>query len=965
MSFPSQDSTQQINPLIFQSLFEEVKEIALPAIWTKGVGLARSSQVSVVKQSTEETTLRVKIATSSTATNVRLSPSQRIWECDSLSEEDPSIYVVIALIAVRNGNVRTNRLAQSISYTLIKEENDLFLKRYLVHPTLGKEELISLKNAVCKSNQNNEELHLQKCDTRIDDLLQFQQPLTEELLYTCAPALAEIDSLFWDGQKVKLSIFPLTATIRVDEMTSGYHLYLSSLVVSEPHVWITPYLLATQSTLRVFDQRPLPRMLRGEGTRLSFEQAGLLFNQMIPKLKDHFEVDIRVKKTPTFVNVKPRVTFTAETRGNDGIWLHPQMVYGDPILAEVVHGELRLRSRSKIPTRDEASEARAIQNLPELFRNFQPQEFHGSDAVEIIAKLAPFLTFTPEMKHLTPVGEVLPHLITNEDSSLSFYCEGQTVSSEQVLQSWQGGSGLLQLDDGRWATLPSEWLASIAAQGEELLELLLAKRINIHNAPRLSPLLREAGVKIPAEWNRFLSIIEGTMPSAEPFLTSSISALIRPYQKSGITWLSTLQSCNVGCLLADDMGLGKTLQTLAVLPSKTLIVAPTSVLGSWQQQAHAYRPELLVNLYHGNNRVLNLEADIVVTSYTLLRTEKDKLQGPWNALVVDESQIIKNPYSLTYEALRSINALWRIALTGTPVENRKLDLWAQLELLNPGLLPNPEEFEAWKDDKIARVARPFILRRTKEQVAQDLPTKTTITLECELSSEERAVYDAVLYAAKNELKADETKGKVSALMILEALLRLRQTCCHPGLVTDEYRHLPSAKLDLLMDSLSNSLAGSHPVLIFSQWVSFLDIISSTLHTEGIEHLRLDGTTKNRQNIVDAFQRPDGPSVMLISLKAGGVGLTLTRAQHVYLMDPWWNPAVEEQAADRVHRIGQKNPVFIYKLIAQNTIEEKVLWLQESKLALAEALLSDSDSPLTANGGSTGQWSLEDMKALLS
>jgi SNF2 family DNA or RNA helicase len=375
------------------------------------------------------------------------------------------------------------------------------------------------------------------------------------------------------------------------------------------------------------------------------------------------------------------------------------------------------------------------------------------------------------------------------------------------------------------------------------------------------------------------------------------------------------------------------------------------------------RPEFTICLYHGPQRKFDERADIYITSFTLIRNDRALIERNWDAIVIDEAHMLKNSHSLTFQAVQSLKSRWRIALTGTPIENSLQDLWSQFSILNPGLLPPFDSFRDWSLEKIRSITHPFILRRTKEQVARDLPPKTEIILKCTLSEEERTTYDAILLAAQRELTTEDGV-KLSALQILEALLRLRQACCHPGLIADNYIQHPSAKVDLLMESLASSLEANHPALIFSQWVGLLNIVELRLKARGIPFTRLDGSTNDRQAVVNEFQNPAGPPVMLISLKAGGVGLTLTRAEHVYLLDPWWNPAVEEQAADRAHRIGQTNPVFVYKLIAEDTIEEQVLELQKRKLALANQILAAETDDSREPGHLQLRWSLDEMRALL-
>jgi SNF2 family DNA or RNA helicase len=327
----------------------------------------------------------------------------------------------------------------------------------------------------------------------------------------------------------------------------------------------------------------------------------------------------------------------------------------------------------------------------------------------------------------------------------------------------------------------------------------------------------------------------------------------------------------------------------------------------------------------------------------------------WDTLVLDEAQMIKNPESQIAKVVHQLEADFKIALSGTPVENRLDDLWSQFQFLNPGLLGTLSEFQdefaspiqRGDSDAAKRLRdriRPFILRRLKRDVAPELPPKTETVLYNELTQEERDVYDALLASTRQEVIHQlETGGGVMAA--LELLLRLRQACCHAALVPGQ-KIAQSSKVELLIQTLENSIALGHRALVFSQWTSYLDLIEPSLNASGIRFLRLDGSTQNRNEVVQQFQNDPSFSVMLISLKAGGVGLTLTAADHVFLMDPWWNPTVEDQAADRAHRIGQKNPVLVHRLIAQDTIEDRILNLQKTKIELAASVLQEGASAAT-------------------
>jgi SNF2 family DNA or RNA helicase len=430
--------------------------------------------------------------------------------------------------------------------------------------------------------------------------------------------------------------------------------------------------------------------------------------------------------------------------------------------------------------------------------------------------------------------------------------------------------------------------------------------------------------------------------------------VLRPYQRQGVDWLVFLRRAGLGALLADDMGLGKTLQALCALEGRTLVVAPTSVLHGWMREIERFRPELSISLYHGPTRSLDPDADLTITSYALLRQDAKILTKPtWDCVVLDEAQAIKNPESQIARAAMRLDAKARFALTGTPVENRLDELWSQLHFLNRGLLGGRTQFRdryarpiaEGDTDVAARLRqriRPFLLRRLKSEVAPELPPLTEVVLDCELSTDERAVYDAVRAATVRGV-VEQLRAGGNVMAALEALLRLRQAACHSTLVPgQEANATSSSKLETLYERLEEAVADGHKALVFSQWTSLLDRVEPGLRERGIAWLRLDGSTRDRGAVVERFQSDEGEPVMLLSLKAGGTGLNLTAADHVFLLDPWWNPAVEAQAADRAHRIGQERPVVVHRLIALDTVEEGILALHARKRALANAALEEAD-----------------------
>ncbi|HEY8495358.1 MAG TPA: DEAD/DEAH box helicase, partial [Myxococcota bacterium] len=445
---------------------------------------------------------------------------------------------------------------------------------------------------------------------------------------------------------------------------------------------------------------------------------------------------------------------------------------------------------------------------------------------------------------------------------------------------------------------------------------------------------------------------------------------LRSYQRAGVDWLGLLRDAGLGALLADDMGLGKTLQVLAALPApgagRTLVVCPTSVLQNWIDELRRFRPGLVPCAYHGAERRLDARADVTVTSYALLRLDAEALAAvDWDVVVLDEAQAIKNPDSQAARAAFALRARWRVAVTGTPVENRLEELWSLMHFANPGLLGTLATFrtrwarpiaegEPGVAEALRRRLRPFLLRRTKREVAPELPPRSERVLRCELDAEERAVYEAIRIATRRDV-VERLAAGASPLAALEALLRLRQAASHRGLVPGQSAER-SSKVDLLVEELATAVADGHKALVFSQWTSLLDRVEPALRAAGIAWTRLDGATRDRAGVVAAFQDPAGPPVLLISLKAGGTGLNLTAADHVFLLDPWWNPAVEEQAADRAHRIGQTRPVEIHRLVAADTVEERVLALQQRKRAAADAALGEA--------GAAAALTREDLLALL-
>lgn len=581
-------------------------------------------------------------------------------------------------------------------------------------------------------------------------------------------------------------------------------------------------------------------------------------------------------------------------------------------------------------------------------------------------------------------GTASPHVRFDEgtdwfDLDARFAVGGQELSTAAVLASWRAGARFVRLADGALAELPRRWLER---HGHTLVDLhevhRVGRRMNTWDAWQMSDLLAEAGGS--ERWQRLTE--PARVRRVEP--PPGLRATLRGYQRDGLDWLCFLRDHGLHGVLADEMGLGKTLQALAAIlegraagDPPALVVAPTSVIGVWEDEAARFAPELRVVRAHGPQRARQdlAAADVVVTSYPLLRRDVERLASVrWSWVVLDEGRHIKNPASQTARAARRLRADHRLVLSGTPLENDLIELWSLFQFLLPGWLGRRSWFhsrytvaQGRRDqpgerpalDELRARIRPFLLRRRKREVATELPPKTEITVKVTLSEPERALYERIRATVRAEVvaaKKGETKRPRG--LMLEGLTRLRQACTHPRLLPfPEARAVrESAKFEALFELIDDALPSGSRMLVFSQWVRLLDQIQVGLEQRGIEFLRLDGSTKDRRGVVNTFQTGEIP-IFLISTLAGGTGLTLTAADVVVHTDPWWNPAIEDQATDRAHRIGQERPVTVYRLIAADTVEERVVALSDHKRELFADLMERETLDVTA-------LSTDDLLALL-
>ena len=963
-----------------QALFEKVRGEAEHSAWSAGVEIARASGVTQERVRGGERVLRVRPSGALIHPTVLLYVDDGEWECDCGGDDDPCAHVAAAVIALRRAQQEGRELpaaaasgAGALAYRFRTESTGLALTRVVVRGA-SEEPLRASLAALRAGRVAGPPVSPSQSDVAIEIALGAAAtgPLPRGVLRALLAPLESCDDVTLDGAKIRASREPVGWRARLVDDGPGFRLFV------EPDPAVTRTLadgfgLCGEVLREISPWRLTGRErdeLRPPGRWFSANEVASLVGDVIPGLEQRVPVSIETTRLARGRREPPRLRVETERRGN-ALSVLATIVYGDPPTARVDAGKL-IALGGAIPIRDEAAEReleRRLSRQLELAPGHRA-DFAPADAIRFRERLARTNVELAGAAHsefflaqgLEPVLE-----LGDQRFAVRFRAEGGgEVSASAVLGAWRAGESLVPLLGGGFAPLPADWLTKL---GPLVADLLAARRpdgsLPTSAMPDLARLCDALEQPRPPGFERLAELLGDFTTLPEAPLAPELAARLRSYQATGVRWLHFLGRAGLGALLADDMGLGKTLQALATFGPRTLVVAPTSLLANWRDELTRFRPELEVHTYHGADRELEDRAPVTLTTYALLRRDAPKLAViPWELVVLDEAQAIKNPDSQTARAAFALRAERRVALTGTPVENRLEELWSEMHFLNPGLLGGRSDF----DERVARPIasgdpdaaprlrerlRPFVLRRRKAEVAPELPPRTDVVLHCVLSEPERAVYDAVRAATTPEVLEHLAHGG-NVLEALEALLRMRQACCHPRLVPGQQLDA-SAKLELLTDRLETIAAEGHKALVFSQWTTLLDLVEPRLHTAGLGFVRLDGSTRDRGEVVARFQADDGPPVFLISLRAGGTGLNLTAADHVFLLDPWWNPAVEDQAADRAHRIGQERPVLVHRLVAQDTVEERILVLQESKRALAAAAL---------DGGGGAALTREDLLALL-
>ncbi|HEY8943571.1 MAG TPA: DEAD/DEAH box helicase [Polyangiaceae bacterium] len=965
--------------------FQTLRKACLPAIWSQGVKLARSGAVVRERASAAELSFRVRAPGHPVAPSVTLYPIDQEWSCDCGGKFDPCAHVAAAGIVAEQTAHEPEAAAESagdsgparLVYRLATKDRVLTLTRFVVHADGREERIGSLASELARRRLPNAIVPTQE-DLAIDRVMAAsrREAVPFDRQVAVLRALSACPHVFFEDEPITTTgDVVLPRVILEDGENGGFRLRLERAAGIDAVVAMDVARLGkvlaplgeTQTTGHFLERLPLSNTF----TR---EQQAELVTRVLPELESRLPVSVTTRRLPSLNrDVRPRINMDLSHHGHT-LSVLPTLVYGDPPVMRI-DGDEGVSLGGAVPVRRRDEERQLLHKLRDGL-NLVPGrrvDLDGAEAVRFAARLRDWQRSMGDASHAAAFGRgrsLVPKLLL-DGSTFDFTFEleagvdGETgmepkrADAASVLRAWRDGLDLVPLEGGGWAPLPEAWLAQ---HGHRVADLLAArtaeKKLPTAALPELGALCDVLNAPRPPALEKLAPIVRDFDGLPSTTLPSDLRAELRSYQRFGVDWLAFLRTAGLGAVLADDMGLGKTLQTICVLSGRALVVCPKSVVHNWAAEIERFRPGLRTIIYHGARRELETRADVTLTTYAVLRMDVDRLAAQnWDAIVLDEAQAIKNAESQTARAAFQLNGEFRVALSGTPVENRLDELWSLVHFVNPGLLGARSDFQeryanpigqgdATAGARLRAKVRPFVLRRLKRDVLPELPPRTDAVLHVELDEGERAVYDAVRAATHKELLEKLGQGG-GVLAALEALLRLRQAACHSGLVPGQVAER-SSKVERLIEALEEASAEGHKALVFSQWTGLLDKVEPHLHAAGIRFTRLDGSTRDRAGVVAEFQSEDGPPVMLVSLKAGGTGLNLTAADHVFLLDPWWNPAVEDQAADRAHRIGQDRPVMVYRMVAKDTVEERILALQERKRQLADVALGETDhaQPIT-------------------
>lgn len=967
-----------------QGLFEAVRAACATGTWSKAIELVR--HFAVTQQSAENGVIscRVRLLNRAIPAEVHLYPEDAEWDCDCESRAPCCEHVAAAVIAIKRAQTEGKPLpaamtsSANLGYRFLRHQGELRVERLLVRADGTKTPLKLGLATIISQHAAGFDFAPSQEDLQIDRYIGPGGLVRPDQILAVLKLLVGHANLEFEGKPIVICSEPLRPSATVSAVGDSFLVR----VTPDPSVQqiVASFVALTDAGLAPLGatdfcgpkyERLVPERLFGP------EELAILVTQVLPEYKRWFSLHVRTDKLPEVTSdERPRIVIELRQDG-DQLDVLATLVYGDPPVARVDRGTL-VHLEGPIPMRKLELERRAMEHLRQSLGLSVGTRLvvTGKDALQFASRLDRWQgeIVGTDVERWVQEIPLRPKLMTGE--SLPRFCatdaDGRELiaSAEASIKAYRAGLSQVPLLDGGFARLPMEWLAQHAALIERILAALTVgseQRLPGFLAPALARIHESLQTKLPEHLAPVRQLLAGLEQLPEATLKGDWATTLRPYQRQGVNWLSLMKQLELGVVLADDMGLGKTVQVLAILGQRSLLVCPTSLVSNWVAELQRHRPKLTFSVYQGKDRQISDEADVTLMSYAHLRIDLDELsQRRWNVVVLDEAQAIKNPDSQVAQAAYRLQADFRIALTGTPIENRLDDLWSLVHFTNPGLLGTREAFQIQYIEPIQigqrdvaaqlqQLIAPFLLRRTKQAVLPDLPEKLERDLYIDLAPAERELYVALHLTAQREITEQLASGQ-SMMQALAVLLRLRQAACHPALVPGQSAE-SSSKIDLLLERLGLAIAGGHRSLVFSQWTSFLDLIEPHLRHSGIEFLRLDGTTKDRGKVVDQFQSEDGPRVMLLSLKAGGTGLNLTAADHVFLMDLWWNPAVEQQAADRTHRIGQTRPVFVHRLVAKDSVEERIVALHTRKRDLSDTLLENADQATSI--------SREDLLELLS
>ena len=995
-------------------LLASLRRSCKAGLWSSGVNLVRAGAVAVESRNDEEIVLRVRSPGRAVAPTVVLYPGENEWDCDCPGRVRPCEHLAAAAIALGQGEAASAGDAEAkplpkaeetwarVVYRFSQVPGGLQLRRFVVRGDGTETALAGTLSALLSRPDEARSLHVEQYDLQADCMLESASrgTLPPPKLDALVRVLVGARLLFLDGREIAMAEEELLPSALVEDRGDD----VVVAIHRDPRITSVPsagLVLAGEALTRHgeldlcgawLEHLPIVQ-------RYSAGQLAELATRVLPDLSRRMAVEVRSRRLPKIVRgLTPRLVLDMTQLGSS-LAVLPKLVYGTPPCVRINDGRM-VHLSGPVPVRDEPAERRLVEKLRSDL-DLMPgrrSTFEGADTARFVNKvkrwhgdlagdgarlLGARVRLEPNMRvrDLPASGNGVPQA----GFDFTFTVVGETeaeqralgpgphsVDAATVIRAWEDGLGLVPLVGGGFAPLPQAWLdqhgavlarllAARASDGRLANHALLAlgssvRRSRPASARRIGSSCALGGkLRAPARGQAARGSARHTAALSESrSQLAGLSAQRGPGRHSRRRH-GPRENHRGHVSLREEMPGGCAHQRVAQLASRA------GALSSFITGRRLSRPDP-----QARRRPMSRSPPTRSCVSTVLNSPPDTS----TLVVLDEAQAIKNPDSQVARAAYALSAEFRIAMTGTPIENRLDELWSLMHFANRGLLGGRREFDAEfarpVADGMAGAAanlrqriRPFVMRRRKAEVAPELPPRTEATLKVVLDERERAVYDAVRAATQAEFVASMSgageKG-FSVMKALEALLRLRQAACHRGLLPGQKADT-SGKVEALLESLETAAADGHKALVFSQWTSLLDLIEPALNNAGIPYTRLDGSTRDRGEVVEKFQSEDGPPVMLISLKAGGTGLNLTAADHVFLCDPWWNPAVEDQAADRAHRIGQDRPVTIYRLIAVDTVEERILDLQEKKRALGEAALGD--------GGAAASLTREDLMALLA